>query len=54
MNPITNLREILTRPSRTEELLRQCLPIVEKHALGPSGSDPKVWELLEQVKQATE
>lgn len=45
------LRETLTRYERIDGLLRECLPIVEKHALGPSGSDKRVWELLDSIKR---
>lgn len=45
------LREVLTRYSRLDDLLRECLPIVERHALGPSGSDKRVWELLDSIKR---
>ena len=51
---ITNLREVLNREPRRVELLKRCLPIVERHAMGPSGSDPKVWELLDAVKKEVE
>lgn len=51
---ITNLRDRFCREAIKRDLLRQCLPIVEKHAMGPSGSDPEVCKLLEAVKKEVE